>query len=148
MKKRGKLKTARKRKSAAIKRISCAQRKKVKAFVCGVQHTSKLRSELTSQGLSLRDASGLTQCQTLLLVLKYLGARGMNTLEGVACGFLRIATRVQELEADGHIIQAVKESAIGADGLVHTGIARYIYKGRKPFDDPQGCLDLGDIAHG
>ncbi len=148
MKKRQRLKAVRLKKSAIIKRTNLTQKQKLKALVCGVQHTSKLRNELTDVGLGLRDASGLTQCQTLLLVLQYLGTRGMNTLEGVACGFLRIATRVQELEADGHIIHSIKERAIGADGLVHTGIARYIYKGRKPLDDPQGSLDLGEVTHG
>lgn len=148
MKKRKKVKAARKRKSHITMRINRTQKQKLKVFVCGVQHTSKLRNELTAAGLGLRDASGLTQCQTLLLVLQYLGTRGINTLEGVACGFLRIATRVQELEADGYIIHSIKERAIGADGLVHSGIARYIYQGRKPFDDPQGSLDLGEVTHG
>ncbi|MFZ6673953.1 hypothetical protein [Undibacterium sp. Xuan67W] len=125
-------------------RIDHIGNQKLKAFICGIQHTSELRDELSAVGLSLRDASGLTQCQTLLLVLQYLGARGMNTLEGIACGFLRIATRVQELEADGHIIHSIKERAIDAGGLVHAGIARYIYKGMKPIDDRQGSLDLNE----
>ena len=146
MKKRKKVKSARQRKSQIIKRIDRTQKQKLKVFVCGVQHTSKLRNELTAVGLGLRDASGLTQCQTLLLVLQYLGARGMNTLEGVACGFLRIATRVQELEGDGYIIHSIKERAIGADGLVHTGIARYIYQGKKPFDNPQRSFDLDEVT--
>lgn len=102
-----------------------------KAFRCGVQHISKLRRELERKGLALRDTSGRTQCETLLRVLQYLGDRGMNTPEGVGCGFYRIATRVQELEAKGWIIASRRESIIGADGLVHVGIARYVLIGRE-----------------
>jgi hypothetical protein len=117
----------------------------IKKFVCGVQHTSKLRRELEAAGLGLKDANGLTQRQTLLMALEYLGNRGMNTLEGIACGFLRITTRINELKLEGYNFDTIKESAIGADGLMHSGIARYIYKGRKPHDDPQKSLDLGGL---
>jgi hypothetical protein len=40
----------------------------IKKFVCGVQHTSKLRRELEAAGLGLKDDNGLTQCQTILSV--------------------------------------------------------------------------------
>lgn len=119
---------------------------KNKVFRCGVQHISKLRRELEANGLALRDTTGRTQCQTLLRVLQYLGDRGMNTPEGVGCGFYRIATRVQELEAAGWLIASHREAILGADGLSHIGIARYVLCGRrKDFIDPQGSLDLGAL---
>jgi hypothetical protein len=104
--------------------------RKNKIFKCGVQHISKLRQELQKNGLALRDASGTTQIQTLIRVLQYLGDRGFNTPEAVGCGFYRIATRIQELEADGWLIASRRECLIGADGLVHSGIARYALLGR------------------
>lgn len=114
-----------------------------KVFRCGVQHISKLRRELEGAGLGLQDTSGRTQCQTLLRILRYLGDRGINTLEGVGCGFYRIATRIQELEAAGWLVASRRESVTGADGLTHIGIARYVLTGRrKDFVDPQGALDL------
>jgi hypothetical protein len=114
-----------------------------KIFRCGVQHTSKLRRELHGQGLALRDVTGDSQRVTLLRVLQYLGARGINTIEGVGCGFYRIATRVQELEEGGWLIESRRERVLGADGLTHDGIARYVLKGRRfPDIDAQGALDL------
>jgi hypothetical protein len=115
-----------------------------KVFRCGVAHISRLRRELQSQGLALRDTTGRTQCETLLRILQYLGDRGINTLEGVGCGFYRIATRIQELEAAGWIIASYRERLIGADGLEHVGMARYALIGRdvRPAE-PQGSLDLG-----
>lgn len=115
-------------------------------FRCGVQHISKLRNELQRNGLALHDTAGRTQCETLLRVLQYLGDRGINTPEGVGCGFYRIATRIQELEDSGNIIASRRERLIGADGLVHRGVARYVLIGRADKDHPQGLLDLGDPA--
>jgi hypothetical protein len=115
-----------------------------KVFRCGVQHTAKLRRELQGKGLALRDTTGRTQCETLLRVLEYLGDRGINTPEGVACGFYRIATRVQELEASGWLIASRRESLVGADGLYHIAIARYVLIGKRSGpQDPQFSLDLG-----
>ena len=114
--------------------------RKNKIFRCGVQHTSKLRRELYGQGLALRSVTGISQRATLLRVLQYLGDRGINTIEGVGCGFYRIATRVQELEENGWLIESRRERVLGADGLVHEGIAKYALKGRRA--DPQGALDL------
>jgi hypothetical protein len=115
-----------------------------KVFRCGSHHTSQIRRELQACGLALRNASGQTQRQTLLRVLEYLGDRGINTPEGVACGFYRIATRIQELEAEGWLITSRRERMLGADGLIHIGIARYILRGRSAdFVEPQGALDLG-----
>ena len=128
------------------KRSSSVRGKKNKAFRCGVQHTNKLRIELEKAGLGLRDASGKTQCQTLLRVLLYRGSKGLNTLEGAACGFLRIATRIQELEAEGYSIASYRESAISTDGLLHHGIARYVLLDDKPKANPQGSLDLEEVT--
>lgn len=114
-----------------------------KVFRRGVQHTARLRRELQSNGLALRDTTGRTQCETLLRVLQYLGDRGINTPEAVGMGFYRIATRIQELEASGWLIASRRESLLGADGLVHFGIARYVLICcRKDFVDPQGSLSL------
>lgn len=119
-------------------------KKQNKVFYCGVQHISKIRRELQGKGLYLRDTSGRTQCETLLRVLQYLGQRGINTPEGVGCGFYRIATRIQELEAAGWLITSYRERMVGADGLEHVGIARYVLRGRRAdLIDPQGYLDLG-----
>lgn len=116
---------------------------KNKAFRCGVQHTSKLRRELYDRDLALHSVTGASQRATLLRVLEYLGDRGINTIEGVGCGFYRIATRVQELEAEGWLIESRRERVLGADGLVHDNIARYILRGRKDdVPDAQGMLDL------
>lgn len=126
-------------------RAASMRGKKKKTFRCGVQHTNKLRIELENAGLGLRDASGKTQRQALLRVLLYRGSKGLNTLEGAACGFLRIATRIQELEAEGYNIQSNRESAISADGLLHHGIARYTLLDDKPQTNPQGSLDLEGV---
>ncbi|CAL63139.1 Hypothetical protein HEAR3030 [Herminiimonas arsenicoxydans] len=116
-----------------------------KIFRCGVQHISKLRRELEANGLALRDTSGLTQCQTLLRVLQYLGERGINTPESVGCGFYRVATRIFELEAAGWLIASCREAIVGADGLSHIGIARYVLIGKRDeFQSPQSSLDLGE----
>lgn len=114
------------------------------AFLCDEKHISKLRDELALAGLELRDTSGQTQCDTLLKVLQHRGAKGINTPEGVGCGFYRIATRIQELEARGWVISSLRERIIGADGLAHNGIARYCLMGRSAdHKAPQGNLDLG-----
>jgi len=117
--------------------------KQKKILSCGVQHTSKFRLDIEAAGLALNDASAATQCQALLRILIYQGARGINTLEGVACGFLRIATRIQELEDDGHVIASIKEHVKTADGLIHKGIARYVLVTQTMPKNQQGTLDLG-----
>lgn len=118
-----------------------ASTRSTSTFRCGVQHIGALRRELKAKGLYLRNAAGITQRQTLLLILQYLGARGLNTLEGAGIGFYRIATRIQELEADGWQIASQRERLIGADGLLHSGIARYVLIGRRvDAVDVQGSL--------
>ncbi|MCE3606925.1 helix-turn-helix domain-containing protein [Massilia sp. P8910] len=128
-----------------ITQLAGGVKAKKKDFFCGVKHISKLRRELHGAGLALRDTSGRTQCETLLRVLQYLGPRGINTPEGVGCGFYRIATRVQELEERGWLIASYRERIVGADGLAHRGIARYTLLGRAVdrAPAPQGVLDLG-----
>lgn len=116
------------------------------AFFCGTDHISKLRAELHSVGLALHDTSGQTQRDTLLRVLQYLGPRGINTLEGVGCAYYRIATRVHELEAEGWHIASLRERVVGADGLAHSGIARYVLIGRAADHKPaQASFDLGGV---
>lgn len=117
------------------------------AFICCEEHITKLRNEIAAQGLALRDTSGQTQCDTLLRVLQHRGANGINTPEGVGLGYLRIATRVQELEARGWRIASYRERIIGADGLAHNGIARYCLLGRAvaPATAAQSALDLGGV---
>lgn len=117
------------------------------AFLCDEQHISKLRNELAASGLALKDTSGQTQCDTLLRVLQHRGPQGINTPEGVGLGYLRIATRVQELEERGWLIASYRERITGADGLAHNGIARYCLLGRTvtPPAPAQAALDLGGL---
>lgn len=118
--------------------------RKKKPLFCGDKHSSKLRKEIQAAGLDLTDASGQTQLTTLPRVLSYLGTRGLNTPEAVGLGYLRIATRCWDLQEDGYLIDSRRESIIGADGLVHVGVARYFLIGRAADDKPvQASLDLG-----
>lgn len=115
---------------------------KKKALLCGANHISKFVCEIESVGLQLRSASGHTQLATLPKVLEYLGARGANTYELVALGFLRAATRIKDLE-DRYAIASLREDVIGPDGLLHKRVARYVLLGpRKDLVRPQGQLEL------
>lgn len=100
-------------------------------FECSVQHISSLVAELERNDLGLGSTSAETQCATLLKVLKYLGARGLGTYEGTAAGYARLATRIQDLEADGWLIASHRENIIGPDGLFHPRVARYVLLGRR-----------------
>lgn len=115
--------------------------KKKKPLFCGDKHSSKLRKEIQAAGLDLTDASGDTQLTMLPRVLAYLGPRGLNTPEAVGLGYFRIATRCFDLQECGYVIEARRERIIGADGLVHVGVARYFLMGRA--QSPQLALDLG-----
>lgn len=117
--------------------------KKKQVLRCDDRRIQVLRDEMRGTGLALRDTTGKTQCQMLVHVLKYLGNRGLNTLEAVGLGYYRIATRIQELEAAGYIIVTVRESVIGSEGLLHVGIVRYILL-EKRATPMQLSLDLGD----
>lgn len=120
-----------------------SESKQKKPLSCGNNHISKLRRELQIVGLTLRDTSGRSQCEMLLRVLQYLGPRGINTPEGTGCGYMRLATRIHELEDAGWLIAVPKETIVGADGLTHSGIARYCLLGRRAdYADPQGSFDL------
>lgn len=93
-------------------------------------------------GLALGGVKTLTQRVVLLKTLQYLGARGLNTYEGTAAGYARLATRIQELEEDWEI-DSIRETVLGPDGLIHPGVARYVLIGnRKDMVDPQRNLDL------
>ncbi len=122
----------------------CVTSKSV-AFMCDEKHISNFRNGFAASGLRLKHTIGHTQCDTLLRVLQHVGAGGINTPEGVGCGFDGIATRIQELEARGWVISSLRERIIGADGLAHSGIARYCVIGRKPDHEPTPAyFDLGD----
>jgi hypothetical protein len=114
---------------------------KSKRVFCGHKHIRTLEDEIASVGLRLKDVSGRTQCTTLLAVLQYLGPRGLSTPEGTALGYMRLATRIQELE-ETWLIASTRERITGADGLPHNGVARYILIGKRADMQP-GQLDLG-----
>lgn len=104
--------------------------------------SANIRRELQRAGLGLRNAHGVTQRAMLLRVLQYMGARGINTSEAEGCGYHRVATRIQELETEGWKIESRCEAIIGADGLTHVGIVRYVLR-RRPAPIQ---IDLGGEA--
>lgn len=104
-----------------------------------------LVEEIRQAGLQLRGTDADTQQVTLPKVLQYLGARGLNTYEGVALGYLRVATRVKELK-DAWDIVTVREDVIGPDGLFHKGVGRYVMLGKRKDLQQQSSLDLGGAA--
>jgi hypothetical protein len=97
---------------------------------CGAENITTVCQELRAAGVGLRAADGRTQLDTLRRALEYRGARGLNTYEGTAAGYLRLATRVKELK-DRWDIYALREDVIGPDGLLHKGVARYVLLGRR-----------------
>jgi len=105
-------------------------------FECSANHISKVVRELQANGVGLQGTSGATQIATLRRALKFRGARGLNTYEGTAAGYARLATRIQDLEADGWIIASYRENLIGPDGLYHAGIARYVLIGKRQNMQP------------
>lgn len=114
-----------------------------KVLNCSSQNITAVCEELAQNGIALRDASGSTQLDTLRRVLEFRGARGLNTYEGTAAGYLRLATRVKELK-DRWDIHALREDVIGPDGLLHKGVARYVLLGRRQdLQAAQGSLNLG-----
>lgn len=110
---------------------------------CNSKHISKLVQELHDNGFRLKNTTAVEQRRTLLLVLQYLGARGLNTFEGTALGLLRMATRVFELRQDWNI-DDIRRPTIGPDGYLHMRVARYHFKGPKNVC-PQLELPLGDV---
>jgi hypothetical protein len=110
----------------------------------GTHHINKVVREIRLAGHQLKSTAGDTQLETLPKVLQYRGARGLNTYEGVAAGYLRIATRIKELKDTWEIVTHL-EDVIGPDGLVHKGVARYVLLGKKkPAEPVQAELGLGD----
>jgi hypothetical protein len=117
--------------------------KQKKRRYCSTNSINKVVREIWKAGLQLRSTSGDTQLETLPKVLQYRGARGLNTYEGVAAGYLRIATRVKELKETWEI-HSLREDIIGPDGMWHKGVARYVLVGkRKNLPPAQQSLDLG-----
>jgi hypothetical protein len=116
--------------------------KQKKAIYCGSNHIKKRMQEIRRAKLQLRSTASDTQAETLPKVLQYFGARGLNTFEGQAAGYLRIATRIKELQ-DIYEIASLREDVIGPDGLFHKGVARYVLIGkRKDLPPAQQCFDL------
>jgi hypothetical protein len=115
-----------------------------KIFDCSRENITAVCDELARNGVALQNASGATQRETLQLALQYRGSRGLNTYEGTAAGYMRLATRVKELK-DTWDIYALKEDVVGPDGLLHKNVARYVLLGRrKDICNPaQAQLALG-----
>lgn len=101
-----------------------------KVVDCGAENITSVCDELRAAGVGLRAADRRTQLDTLRRALEYRGARGLNTYEGTAAGYLRMATRVKELKQTWDI-HAVRQDVIGPDGLLHKGVARYVLLGRR-----------------
>lgn len=109
---------------------------------CSANSINKVVREIRKAGLQLRSTAADTQLETLPKVLQHLGPRGLNTYEGVAAGYLRIATRVKELKETWEI-QSLREDVVGPDGMWHKGVARYVLIGkRKNLPPAQQSLDL------
>lgn len=115
-----------------------------KLFECSADHISKVIRELQDNGVGLQGTSGATQIVTLRRALEFRGARGLNTYEGTAAGYARLATRIFDLEDAGWLINSFRENLIGPDGLYHGGIARYVLIGKRAeVQCPQSSLELG-----
>jgi hypothetical protein len=101
-----------------------------KVFDCSPQNITAVCEELAENGVALRNTSGATQLETLRRALEFRGPRGLNTYEGTAAGYMRLATRIKELK-DVWEICTLDEDVIGPDGLLHKGVARYVLLGRR-----------------
>lgn len=99
-----------------------------KVLDCSTQNITAVCEELAENGVALRNTSGATQLETLRRALEFRGRRGLNTYEGTAAGYLRLATRIKELK-DRYDIWTFAEDVIGPDGLLHKGVARYVLLG-------------------
>ena len=96
----------------------------------GAENITSVCEELRAAGVALRAADGRTQVETLCRALQHRGARGLNTYEGTAAGYLRLACRVRELKEKWDIY-TLREDVIGPDALLHKGVARYVLLGRR-----------------
>lgn len=124
-----------------------AATKQKKARYCRANDINKVLREIQRESLQLRNTVGDTQLETLPKVLQYFGARGLNTYEGQAAGYLRVATRVKELKDTWDIV-TLREDVIGPDGLFHKNVARYVLLGKRkdlPPAQEQQPLDLGGV---
>lgn len=120
-----------------------AKRKKLS---CGEHDIKTLVRLVHAAGLQLRSTATDTQQATLPKVLEFLGSRGLNTYEGVALGYLRLATRIKELK-EIYDIGTIREDVVGPDGLWHIGVARYYLIGKKvPAAPVQPELGLEVLA--
>ena len=114
-----------------------------KTFYCDQHHINNKLEEIRRAGLRLRSTAGDSQLATLPKLLAHFGPHGINTYEGVAAGYLRIATRIKELK-ETYIIHSLREDVIAPDGMFHKGVARYVLIGkRKDMPPDQRNLDLG-----
>ena len=128
---------------ASIAKLGGGDKGQTKTLYCCVNHINKKLEEIRLAGLRLRSTSGDTQLATLPKVLAYFGPAGLNTYEGVAAGYARIATRVKELK-NVYVIDSVREDVIGPDGMFHKNVARYTLRGkRKDMQPEQQAFDLG-----
>lgn len=127
---------------AFIAKLGGGDKGQTKTLECSANHINKVVEEIRSVGLQLRSTAGDTQLETLPKILQHFGPRGLNTYEGVAAGYLRIATRIKDLE-DAWVINSFRENVIGPDGLFHKGVARYVLVGKRKDMQPQRALDLG-----
>ena len=121
-----------------------SNRTKKKILLCDDKHFARLRQELFEAGLSLKVVRQ-NRYLSLLSILQYLGARGFNTMEGAACGFVRIAPRIQELRRAGWEIVVRREAVVNEDGVQYFGIARYVLVGRSEFVTRQISFNFGGV---
>lgn len=117
--------------------------KRKKAFKCGNNHITHVVQELRDMGVGLCGSATDTQLEMLPKALEYLGARGLNTYEGTAAGYCRLATRIQDLEERGYLIASHREDVYDQFGIFHKGIARYVLIGKRADAPPEPQLDLG-----
>lgn len=115
---------------------------KSQVFNCSSKSIRNLITELHNNGLALASTTTDNQCITLGRVLKYLGDRGLNTYEGTAAGYARLATRIKELKENGWVIESRSEDLIGPDGLFHPRVARYVFVGKSSDAAVQLPLEL------
>jgi hypothetical protein len=97
---------------------------------CTDHHIKNVISQIVAADLRLTSSAGDTQLATLPKVLEHLGITGLNTYEGVALGYLRLATRIKELK-ETYVIHSLREDVYGPDGLWHKNVARYVWGGKR-----------------
>lgn len=126
---------------ATPRRTTSKSTTKKRPLKCGAGQIAQVVREIEQAGLKLRSSASDTQLTTLPKVLAYLGSRGLNTYQGTALGYLRIATRIKDLE-DEYEIASLREDVVGPDGLVHKGVARYVLMGKRKKDQAPAQASL------